>query len=67
MKRIPLAEFAAEHGQTKAARLLGMTQGSVNKAIRVGRDVHVLCHEDGSFTAEEVKPFPSQPARPSAA
>jgi hypothetical protein len=60
MSRIPLQEFAREYGQTKAATLLGLTQGSLNKALRVGRDVYVTKHEDGSFSAEELRPFPSQ-------
>lgn len=60
MSRITLQEFAREHGQTKAATLLGLTQGSLNKALRVGRDVYVTKHEDGHFSAEELRPFPSQ-------
>lgn len=60
MNRIHIKEFVAEHGQTEAAVLLGMTQGALSKAIRVGRDVYVTKHEDGTYTAEEVRPFPSQ-------
>ncbi|MGF6595172.1 Cro/CI family transcriptional regulator [Pseudomonas sp. 2835] len=60
MNRIHIKEFAAKHGQTEAAVLLGMTQGALSKAIRVGRDVYVTEHEDGTCTAEEVRPFPSQ-------
>jgi hypothetical protein len=60
MRRIPLSDFAKEHGHTKAAHLLGCTQGAVSKAIRLGRDVHVLVLEDGSFSAQELRPFPSQ-------
>ncbi|ANI14454.1 hypothetical protein A9C11_10870 [Pseudomonas citronellolis] len=60
MRRIPLSEFAKEHGHTKAAQLLGCTQGAVSKAIRLGRDVYVSALEDGSFSAEELRPFPSQ-------
>jgi hypothetical protein len=66
MSRTTLHEFAQEHGQTKAATLLGLTQGSLNKALRVGRDVYVTRHCDGSFSAEELRPFPSQ-AKKSAA
>lgn len=61
MKRIPLSEFSEKHGQTEAAKLLGLTQGALSKALRVGRSVHVLAHDDGSYTAEEHRPFPSQP------
>lgn len=60
MRRIPLTEFAKEHGHTKAAQMLGCTQGAVSKAIRAGREVFVLCDEDGSVSAEELRPFPSQ-------
>lgn len=60
VRRIPLSEFAAEHGQTKAAAMLGMTQGALSKAIRVGRDVCVTLEEDGSLSAQEKRPFPSQ-------
>ncbi|MDH0640177.1 Cro/CI family transcriptional regulator [Pseudomonas sp. GD03860] len=60
MGRKHLKDFAAEHGQTKAAALLGMAQGSLNKALRLGRDVYVTEHADGTYTAEEIRPFPSQ-------
>lgn len=60
MRRIPLFQFASEKGQTKAAELLGMSQGALNKALHVGREIFVLEHEDGSITAEETRPFPSQ-------
>lgn len=68
MRRIPLHEFATEKGQVQAATLLGMSQGALSKALRVGRAVFVTEHNDGTLTAEEVRPFPSQPAKqPSAA
>lgn len=60
MSRIHITQFAADRGQSEAASLLGMTQGALSKAIRVGRDVYVTENADGSFTAEEVRPFPSQ-------
>ena len=60
MRRIPLSDFAKEHGHTKAAQMLGCTQGALSKAIRVGRDVVVTCNEDGSLSALEQRPFPSQ-------
>lgn len=60
MRRIPLTEFAKEHGHTKAAQLLGCTQGALSKAIRVGRAVFVILEDDGSLSAEEQRPFPSQ-------
>ncbi|OOV95812.1 hypothetical protein MF6394_22620 [Pseudomonas sp. MF6394] len=60
MRRIPLTEFAKEHGHTKAAQMLGCTQGALSKAIRVGRDVFVTVEEDGTLSALEQRPFPSQ-------
>ena len=60
MRRIPLNEFATEKGQVLAATLLGMSQGALSKALRVGRSVFVTEHEDGTFSAEELRPFPSQ-------
>lgn len=60
MGRITLKQFSTDKGQTKAASLLGMSQGALNKALRVGRDIFVTEREDGSFIAEEVRRFPSQ-------
>ena len=60
MSRITLKQFAVEKGQTRAASLLGMSQGALNKALRVGRNIFVTELADGSFVAEEVRPFPSQ-------
>ncbi|WP_121411246.1 Cro/CI family transcriptional regulator [Pseudomonas aeruginosa] len=63
MHRIPLKEFSAQKGQTKAAALLGLTQGALNKALRVGRDIYVTENADGTYSAEEVRAFPAQKVR----
>jgi hypothetical protein len=60
MKRQHITEFAKTMGQCEAARLLFMTQGGLSKAIRTGRDIYVTENPDGSYSAEEVRPFPSQ-------
>lgn len=60
MSRTTLHEFARQYGQTKAAALLGMTQSSLNKALRVGRDIYVTKHIEGTYSAEEIRPFPCQ-------
>lgn len=60
MSRISLAEFAAKHGQQRSAEMLGVTQGALSKALRVGRNVFVIEMPDGSYAAEEVRPFPSK-------
>lgn len=58
MSCIHLKEFAKEKGQPEAAHLLGLTQGALSKAIRVGRNVLITELPDGSFSAEERRPFP---------
>ncbi len=63
MRRITLDEFAAEKGQARAAALLGLRQGSLSKALRTGREIYVIECEDGTYSANEVKPFPAQLAR----
>lgn len=60
MRRVHITAFAQEFGQCEAAALLKMTQGALSKAIRRGRDIYVTQHADGSYTAEEVRSFPSQ-------
>lgn len=68
MRRIPLADFIREKkGQVLAAEVLGMSQGALSKALRHGRAVFVTEHDDGSVTAEEVRPFPSQQSKTEAA
>lgn len=60
MHQITLSEFAKQQGQEKAATILGVTQGGLSKALRVERDIYVICREDGSFEAKELRSFPSQ-------
>jgi hypothetical protein len=60
VRRITLSDFASEKGQTKAAELLGLYQGALSKALRSGRVIYVTEHDDGTFSAEESRPFPSQ-------
>ncbi|WP_340136821.1 Cro/CI family transcriptional regulator, partial [Pseudomonas syringae] len=57
---IQLKDFARERGQPEAAMLLGVTQGALSKAIRVGRNISVVPRPDGTFSAEETRPFPSR-------
>ncbi|WP_225773272.1 Cro/CI family transcriptional regulator [Pseudomonas sp. Marseille-Q5115] len=61
MNRVHIKDFAGELGQSEAAVILGMTQGGLSKAIRVGRAIYVTRHPDGTYSAEEIRPFPSQP------
>lgn len=59
MQRIPLAEYAAKR-HARTAQKLGMSQGSLSKAIREGRSIFVIESPDGSVSALEEKPFPGQ-------
>ncbi|WP_353954818.1 Cro/CI family transcriptional regulator [Pseudomonas siliginis] len=59
--RIPLKEFAKGR-QHVAAQELGVQQAAISKAIRVGREIYVTPHADGSYTATEVRAFPSSTA-----
>lgn len=63
MNRIHITDFARWLGQSEAAALLGMTQGAISKAIRIGRNIYVTPHPNGICTAEEVRAFPSQNQR----
>lgn len=67
MKRTPLTTFVEERTQEVCAALLGCTQGAISKALRVGREVFVTEHEDGTFSASELRPFPSQKQKERAA
>lgn len=61
MSTLHLRDFAKDRGQPEAASLLGLTQGALSKAIRVGRNIIVTHEADGTFTAEERRPFPARP------
>lgn len=60
MHTITLASFVKEKGQAGAAKSLGVTQGAISKALRVGREILVTCKEDGACEAKELRSFPSQ-------
>lgn len=59
MQRIPLAKYAAKRHAGTADKL-GMSQGSLSKAIREGRSIFVIVSGDGKLSAIEEKPFPGQ-------
>ena len=60
MNETPLDKFVAEKGQSEAARLLRVTAPAIHKALSAKRDIRVLELPDGSFQANELRPFPSQ-------
>lgn len=64
--RKTLTEFVDEKGQTKAAELLGMSQGALSKAMGRKRVVYVQELEGGGYQAEEVRPFPSKSTKSAA-
>jgi hypothetical protein len=66
MHQITLSEFARQQGQEKAAAILGVTQGGLSKALRVERQIYVICRDDGSYEGQELRPFPSKKAKPAA-
>lgn len=57
----PLEQFASQHGYTKAAQLLCLTQGGISHAIKAQREIFVIDKGDGTYEAKELKPFPSSP------
>ena len=59
MKRVNLADYVDAHGQAKTAEAIGVTQGAISKALRVGRNIFINLHPDGKIEAEERRPFPS--------
>ncbi|HBO7446408.1 TPA: Cro/Cl family transcriptional regulator [Pseudomonas aeruginosa] len=66
MVKKPLAELVAMNGQAAMAAALGCSAAAISKAISVGRDILVTCHEDGTYSAEEIKPFPTQTSKTAA-
>ncbi|MBH8611190.1 Cro/CI family transcriptional regulator [Pseudomonas fluorescens group sp. PF-1] len=60
MKQIPLTELVATKGQAFAAKSLGVSPAAISKAISAERNISVVCNEDGTFEAHELKPFPAQ-------
>lgn len=60
MNRKTLAEMVSQRGQAAVAKALGVSGPAICKALSRGRVIYVFEHEDGRFTAEEVKKFPAQ-------
>lgn len=59
MKRIPLIAFATEIGQNNVAKMLGVRQSAISKAILKKRNIYVIQKSDGTIEAEEIKSFPA--------
>ena len=67
MKKTTLAELVDLRGQAAVAKALGVSAPAIAKALSAERAIYVTEHADGSFSAEELRPFPSQPAKHQAA
>jgi len=62
MNQIQLPDLVAKIGQATVAEAFGITPAAVHKAVRSGRNIIVTVHEDGSYSAQELRPFPHHKA-----
>ncbi|WP_457295877.1 Cro/CI family transcriptional regulator [Pseudomonas chlororaphis] len=62
MKKTPLPELVERIGQSAVAKGLGVSAPAIAKALRTERHIQVTEHENGTLTAEEIRPFPCQVA-----
>ncbi|MNJ24705.1 Cro [compost metagenome] len=60
MNKTPLPDLVSRIGQSAVAKGLGVSAPAIAKALKTERDILVTEHPDGSFTAEEIRPFPCQ-------
>lgn len=54
---LSLKEFCAERSQVEAAEILNRTQGAIFQMLRDNRQVYIICHVDGTYSAYEIKRF----------
>jgi DNA-binding transcriptional regulator YdaS (Cro superfamily) len=59
MEEVSLGVLVIRIGQARVARALGVKPASISKAVKVGRNITVTLHGDGTFTAKELRPFPA--------
>lgn len=59
MTPIPLSSLVEKIGQEQAAKSLGSSQTAISKALKNDRLIFVTEEPDGSFTAIELKGFPT--------
>lgn len=59
MKELALKELVEEQGLSGSGRHLGCGPSAIQKALEKCRDIRVTRHKDGTYSAIEVKPFPS--------
>lgn len=53
MKKTPLPEYVEQHTQVVTAERIGVSQGAISKMLRNQRQVFVVEHDDGTFSAVE--------------
>ncbi|WP_100633097.1 Cro/CI family transcriptional regulator [Pseudomonas qingdaonensis] len=58
MEELSLGDLVQKMGQAKVARSLGVKPASIAKALRTRRNIIVKVAEDGSYAAQETRPFP---------
>ena len=52
---VSLGKYVFEHGQTKTAQQLGLTQGAIWQMLRDGRHVYITEQSNGKLLAFELK------------
>jgi len=55
MNTTSLADFCRQNTQGATGRLLGWTQGAVWQALANSREIYLVRHDDGEYSAYEVR------------
>lgn len=58
MAKTTLHEYVSKNGQVKTAKLLGVTQSAICKALKYKREIYIE-EKYGRVTSYEIKKFPS--------
>lgn len=59
--RISLSDLVKTRTQTDVSKMLNVEQSYISQALKAGRQVIVICNDDGSVNhAIEIKPFPNK-------
>ena len=62
MNQIQLPELVAKIGQAAVAEAFGISPAAIHKAIRSGRQIIISIQADGTYSAHELRPFPTHKA-----
>ncbi|MEB7891001.1 Cro/CI family transcriptional regulator [Hafnia alvei] len=60
MEKLSLSEFVSRNSQDKVAKVFGVHQSAICKAIADERQITVTIHDNGKIEAIEQKPFPNK-------